>query len=139
MIRKLLDATTSLGEVNFGLLIFRFAIGGMMLTHGIPKLLRLFEGNLKFGNPLGIGSELSFLLVILAEFVGSLMLIVGFGTRIGALLMGFAMAVAGFIAHFEDPFGRKEKALLYLAACFLIWITGPGRYSLDYRFFSQKK
>jgi hypothetical protein len=33
-----------------------------MLTHGGSKIMRLLDGNLKFGGPLGIGSEFSLLL-----------------------------------------------------------------------------
>ena len=41
------------------------------------------------------------------------------------------MAVAALIVHAEDPFGTKEKALMY-ALCFLvIFFTGAGKYSLD--------
>jgi putative oxidoreductase len=41
------------------------------------------------------------------------------------------MATAGFIRHAQDPFGTKEKALLFLAVAFLFFFSGPGRFSLD--------
>ena len=43
-----------------------------MLTHGYSKFLRLLEGNLNFSDPLGIGSEISFLLVVLSEFFSAI-------------------------------------------------------------------
>jgi putative oxidoreductase len=41
------------------------------------------------------------------------------------------MIVAAFIVHFDDPFKNKELALLYLAGFLIIFIIGPGKYSLD--------
>ena len=39
----------------------------MMLTHGIPKLQKILAGNWEFGNPLGVGTELSLGLAVFAE------------------------------------------------------------------------
>jgi len=41
------------------------------------------------------------------------------------------MAVAAFIVHGDDPFGTKEKALLYLAFFIVIALVGPGKFSID--------
>jgi putative oxidoreductase len=41
------------------------------------------------------------------------------------------MAVAAFVAHADDPFGRKEMSLLYLTAWVGLFLTGPGRYTLQ--------
>jgi putative oxidoreductase len=42
------------------------------------------------------------------------------------------MGVAAFVVHAEDPFGKMEKALLYLFGYLLLAMTGPGKYSLDH-------
>jgi putative oxidoreductase len=70
-----------------------------MMTHGWSKLERILEGNLSFGDPLGLGSTLSLYLVTFVELVAPIFIIVGFKTRIMALITSFAMAVAAFIAH----------------------------------------
>jgi putative oxidoreductase len=41
------------------------------------------------------------------------------------------MLVAAFVAHAGDPFGKKEMALLYLLVYITLFITGPGKYSID--------
>ena len=41
------------------------------------------------------------------------------------------MVVAAFVVHFDDPFGRKEKAVLYLVGYMIIFLLGPGKYSID--------
>ena len=40
--KKTYLTTLNLQQVDIGLLIFRLAISGLMLTHGIPKLIRFF-------------------------------------------------------------------------------------------------
>ncbi|HSF52742.1 MAG TPA: DoxX family membrane protein, partial [Algoriphagus sp.] len=50
------------------LLIIRLGAGGMMLTHGIPKIGRLLgEGPVKFADPFGLGQEISLVMAIIAE------------------------------------------------------------------------
>jgi putative oxidoreductase len=102
-----------------------------MMTHGWSKLERILDGNLNFGDPLGLGSTLSLYLVTFAELVAPVFIIVGFKTRIMALITSFAMAVAAFIAHGADPFAKKEMALLYLVGFLSVALMGAGRYSID--------
>jgi putative oxidoreductase len=41
------------------------------------------------------------------------------------------MLVAAFIVHLDDPFKRKELALLYLVGFLIIFLMGPGKYSVN--------
>ena len=117
-----------------GKLVLRISMGGFMLTHGWPKLSKLIStGEFKFGDPLGIGPEASLIGTILAEFFCSILIIVGVKTKLATIPLIFTMLVAAFIVHADDPFGNKEKALLYLAGYVAILLLGPGRYSLDHR------
>lgn len=104
-----------------------------MLTHGYPKLERLIAGDMKFADPFGLGSGISLVLAVFAEFACSIALIFGFYTRISAFFLAFTMAVAAFIQHIDDPFSRMEKALLYLVVFIALVITGGGKYSVDDR------
>jgi len=115
------------------LALLRIVFSLLMMTHGWSKLERILEGNLSFGDPLGLGSTLSLYLVTFAELVAPIFIIVGFKTRIMALITSFAMAVAAFIAHGADPLAKKEMALLYLAGFLSVSLMGAGRYSIDQR------
>ena len=120
---------------DIGKLILRLGMGGFMLTHGWPKLMKLFAGGpIEFGDPIGLGPTFSLILTVFAEVVCSILLIVGFKTRWAAIPLAFTMLVAAFVVHLDDPFGRKEKALMYLVAYVAIALIGAGKHSLDDRF-----
>jgi putative oxidoreductase len=114
-----------------GLLLLRLGFSGLMLTHGIPKLMNLVEGNLEFSDPLGIGAVPSLILTVIGEVVCPILIIIGYKTRLAAIPAAITMAVAAFMVHGADPIGTKEKALLYLFAFVIIALTGPGKYSVD--------
>jgi len=114
-----------------GLSLLRIVFSLLMMTHGWSKLERIIDGNLNFGDPLGLGSTLSLYLVTFAELVAPVFIIVGFKTRIMALITSFAMAVAAFIAHGADSFAKKEMALLYLVGFLSVALMGAGRFSID--------
>ena len=115
-------------------LILRLGLGGFMLTHGWPKLEKLIStGEFKFGDPIGLGPEVSLIATIFAEFVCSVLIILGFKTKLAAVPLMITMLVAAFVVHADDPFGRKEKALLFLVGFLVVFLLGPGKYSLDQR------
>lgn len=118
---------------DLALFMLRSVSGGvMLLAHGLPKLYRLFSpGEINFADPLGIGTIPSLVLVVLSEFFCSILVIVGLFTRASLILLIITMFVAGFIHHAADPFAQKEKALLFLLIYVFLFITGPGKYSLN--------
>lgn len=116
---------------DLALLILRVASSGMLLTHGIPKIQKLFASPIEFGDPIGVGPTLSLILALIGEVVAPVLIIVGFKTRLAAIPAFITMAVAGFIVHAEDGFGTKEKALLYALIFLVIYIAGPGKISID--------
>lgn len=123
--------TTSNTYASLGLLILRLGIGGLMLTHGYPKLRRLFSGDLQFGDPLGIGGEFSLILIVFAEFLCSLLIMFGIYTRLASIPLIIAMSIAAFIHHSADPVNVQEKALLYLVVFVCLLFTGSGKYAVD--------
>jgi putative oxidoreductase len=137
MIKKFFNPGNNSARVSISLLILRVAAGAMMLTHGYPKFQKLLTGNLNFGNPLGIGSELSFILVVFGEFVCSILLILGLFSRFASIPLAFAMFVAFAIRHADDPFGTQEKPLLYFVVFIVLLIAGPGNYSMDKKLFGK--
>ena len=73
-------SSTHLNEkfTHVPLLMIRLLASGFMLTHGIPKLMKLFSaGEVKFADPFGFGPSVSFGLATFAEFFCSLLIILG--------------------------------------------------------------
>ena len=127
-----------LQKVDLGLLLFRIGISCLMLTHGIPKLIRFFGNEeIIFADPIGIGETTSFALTVFAEFLCSVLILVGLGTRLAAIPLMITLAVAALIVHMPDGFGRQELPLLYLTGYILLFLTGSGKYSLDHYFLSK--
>ncbi len=123
---------------DLGILILRVSMSILMLSHGFPKLMKLFSGaKIAFPDPIGIGATGSLTLAVFSEFFCSLLILVGFKTRFAAIPLAITMFVAAFVVHGADPFGRKEKALVYLISYIFLFITGSGRFSLD-AIFSKK-
>lgn len=117
---------------SIGILFARIGFGGMMLTHGWPKLERVISsGKLQFADPLGLGPEISLILTIFAEFVCSVLIVLGLKTKLAAIPPAITMLVAAFIVHLDDPFSKKEFALLYFFGFFILIFVGSGQYSLD--------
>ena len=50
---------------------------------------------------------------------------------VGNIPMIFTMGVAFFVIHGNDPFSLKELAFVYLVIFILMYIAGPGKFSLD--------
>jgi len=124
-------------SIDFAVLILRVFPSLFMLTYGWEKLTKFISGEWAFADPIGIGEGFSLFLAVLAEFFGSLMVIFGILTRPALLLLMFIMAVAGFVVHAADPISVKEHSLTFLVIYTAIFITGPGRLSLDNRIFSR--
>lgn len=91
----------------------------------------------KFPDPIGMGSQFSLIMAIGAEVGCSLLLILGLGTRLAVVPLAFTMIVALFVVHGADPWKVKELAAIYLAVYAVIFITGPGSFSLDTKLFWQ--
>ena len=136
-------------NLSIGLLILRLGMAGYLATHGWGKLQMVLAGQHEmFGDPIGIGSKLSLFLVMFAEFVCALLVLVGAATRLAAIPVVFAMCVAAFVAHGNDPWtmgkaaelffsgaskswASKQPALMFASVFLALIFTGAGRYSVD--------
>ena len=102
-----------------------------MLTHGIPKISMLSDSPIEFADPIGVGPTISLILTLIGEVVAPILIIIGFKTKLAAIPAMITMFVAAFVVHISDPIGTKEKALLYLFAFLVIFLAGPGKFSID--------
>ena len=126
-------------------LVLRVVLGVVMFAHGAQKMLGWFGGS-GFGSTLeeftsqGIPYALA-VVVVLAEFFGSIGLILGVLSRVAALGIGIIMVVAIFAVHwqygfFMNWFGAQggegfEYHLLVLAICIVLFVRGSGAFSID--------
>lgn len=119
---------------DIALLILRVSVGLMMaFSHGWGKLQKFIGDEvIQFADPIGVGPDISLMLAAGAEFFLSLLLVVGFMTRISTLPLIFTMLVAVFIVHGNHPFAKMEFGLLYLFPYIAILLMGPGKFSFDY-------
>lgn len=102
-----------------------------MLPHGYGKLMMLISGNeISFPKVFGLPPVVGLVLAIFAEFICSVLIIIGFRTRLSSIPLAITMAVAAFIIHFGDPFSKKELALLYLVAYVALILLGGGKYAV---------
>jgi len=124
--------------LNILILTLRIVVAGLMLTHGVPKLVNLLNGDLSFADPIGIGPELSLILTIFAEVFCSLLILIGYKSRLASMPLIFTMLVALLIVHSNDPIFQHWNILLYLLAYGLLLHLGGGKYSLTYYLHNKK-
>ena len=112
------------------LLCLRIFFGLMLTMHGLEKLYNYTELCYTFPDPTGIGSEITLLFVIFAEMMCSVAFIFGALYRLSMIPMLGVMAVAFLHIH-EASIVQGELAFIYLIVFIMMYITGPGQYSID--------
>lgn len=114
------------------LLALRILFGVLLLSHGVQKWMNFSAMSGSFPDPLGVGSTLSLGLAIFGEVFCSVGFIFGAFYRLALIPMIFTMGMAFFVIHANDPFAIKELAFIYLVVFILMYITGPGKFSIDH-------
>ncbi|MEH6350611.1 DoxX family protein [Pseudomonas sp. 3JA] len=125
--------------------LLRIIFAGVLLTHGLPKVLRIPHGSMAdpmaasinlIQNVMGLpfAAQLAFL-VMLLETVGALMLAIGLGTRLVALLIAIEMVAISYALGPTWPWidrGIEFPVLMGFLALYIV-ARGGGAYSLDSR------
>lgn len=117
--------------VNLGLTVLRVFAGCALAYHGIGKLppsAEFIEGVGGMGFPLPAFFAWA---AGCSEFFGGVLLALGLFTRPAAFFILCTMLTAGFIRHADDPFGTKEKALLYACVALAFLLMGAGKFAVD--------
>ena len=117
--------------VSLLILALRLFFGILFFTHGLDKLANFNELLPNFPDVLGFGSYMSLMVSIFCEFCCSLFLIAGLMVRLVTIPMIVSMGVAFFDIH-DAMMPEGELSLIYLIVFLLLFLAGPGRYSLDY-------
>jgi len=126
-------------DVDTGKLIVRLTVGGLMLFHGIAKIMH--PGSLDFIGGMLAGYGLPAILaygVYIGEVLAPLMVIVGFKARIGGLVMAANMLFALILAHTGDFFSLSEHGgwmielqMFYLLSAVAVVFLGSGRLAMN--------
>jgi putative oxidoreductase len=134
---------------DLGLLIIRLMVGILMAFYGYEKLIHFTEmaasefwvKNVSF---LGLSGGIPLALTIFAELFCSIFLIIGLFTRFSLVVLMFCMAYI-FLVIF--PFSILDKgdngyhfndAFVYFVIYLGLFFTGPGKYSLDQKIFTNE-
>lgn len=115
---------------DLGLLILRVGFSVFLLLHGIEKLEIALTSKISFADPIGLGPNISLILVLFAEVICTLFIIIGFKVRWASIPPIILMLVAVFIVHKNAPIMERELAVLYLIAFSVIAIMGSGKYAI---------
>ena len=132
-------------DPDFAALFMRLALGVTIFPHGAQKVLGWFGGHGPAATIQGLGKAglPSWLVVFVmaAEFGGSILLILGFLTRIGAFGIGCVMAGAWAMVHAKVGFFMNwagtqkgegfEYHILALGLAVALLFTGGGALSVD--------
>ena len=127
-----------LGNDAAGKLILRLTVGGLMLFHGVSKLMH--QGSVDFIGGRLTESGLPALLaygVYVGEIIAPLMLILGIFCRVGGLLVVVNMLFAVLLVHTGDILAltehggwRLELQAFYLFGALAIVLLGSGKYAV---------
>ena len=117
----------------------RLATGGLMIFHGIHKLIHGIDGIKRLLAANGLPEFFAYGIYI-GEIIAPIMILMGYFSRLGALILAFTMANAIYLAHASSLFslGKHgapaiELPLLYFLLSIVIFLSGPGKYSINHR------
>ena len=126
-----------LRNTDFGLLLLRLTIGGLMLFHGVSKLINGVGPISGMLEALGLPGFIAYF-SLAAELLGSAMIVAGLWTRAAAVVFAGNMVVAVLMAHAGQIFSVDpatggwaiELPMLYLLGAAVLIFTGGGKYAL---------
>lgn len=121
---------------DLGKLLLRISIGGLMIFHGVSKLLHghdFIKGMLTSKNI----PEYLWLGVPVGEVIAPLFIILGIFTRISSILIIITMLMTFYLVHGFAGFSisqtgglKVELNLFYLLTSLALLFLGSGKYSI---------
>ncbi len=118
---------------DLALLLLRIGVGVIFIVAGWGKLTGI-EGTQQFFGSIGIPlAGFMAWVVALIEFLGGLMILIGYKIEIPAVLLAIIMLVAILTVKLggDNGFGGMRLELLLLLTSLALAMTGTGQYSLD--------
>jgi putative oxidoreductase len=108
--------------------VMRMMVGLLFACHGVQKLFGMLGGQSQVSNPVLLAAGI-------IEFVGGVVVAIGFWTSYAAFIASGEMAVAYFMAHVAKGFwpiqNKGELAVLYCFVFLYIASRGSGVLSVE--------
>jgi putative oxidoreductase len=121
-------------NADLALLVLRLWFGfSLFLRHGWEKIATFSEMAARFPDPIGIGPVPSLVIAMISDSICSLLCVLGIATRPAAFLIFANTIVAFFLVHKATLLGQRngEGAWVYAGAYLVLFLAGPGRFSID--------
>ena len=129
---------TLIRDDALGKLLIRLTVGGLLLFHGVAKILH--PDSLGFISKMLVGVDLPGELaygVYIGEIVAPLMIVLGVYCRLGGLVAAVNMLVAIWLAHSGDIFSLGEHGgwalelqAFYLLGGLAVVLLGSGKFAV---------
>jgi putative oxidoreductase len=117
------------------LLILRLALGTIMIAHGWQKIADHMQGITGMIHHMGLPTITAYL-VVGAEFVGGILVVIGFLTRLAAFAIFIDMLVAILKVHLPHGLFSSNGGFEFPMACgaiaFALTFTGAGPIAIDW-------
>ncbi|WP_295699604.1 DoxX family protein [uncultured Helicobacter sp.] len=124
---------------DLGKLILRLCVGGLMLFHGIHKILNGVGGVEGLITNQGLPGFLAYG-VYITEVLAPIMILIGYQVRIAAIIEALGMVVAIYSVQGFDIFALNdqgawviESQLLFMLPCIALALIGGGKYGVSFR------
>ncbi len=123
-------------NTDVSILLVRIATGGLMIFHGIAKLIKGHEGIKTLLAQKGL-PEFLWVGVPVGEIIAPILLILGIYSRISGLFLAIVMLFSIYLAKTNQIFDLTQNGgleielnLFYLFCGLAIFFSGSGKYSV---------
>lgn len=139
-LKKFMLRSTGYSYPNMGRLFLRLFVGIMLLQFGLRQIADFSMTKDLFPAVLGMGSEMSLIVMVAIEIVCSVFIMAGLCTRISCVPPFVAMAVAEIFLR-SNPVGggmlmpwqqQNYLPVMFMGIYFFLFLVGPGKISVDY-------
>ncbi|MFE6662511.1 DoxX family protein [Streptomyces sp. NPDC057697] len=117
----------------YALGLFRIVVGLLFTSHGAASLFGILGGAMG-GGSIPAGTWPGWYAAVI-QFVGGILVMLGFGTRTAALICSGSMAYAYFKVHQPEALfplqNGGEPSVIFCWTFLLLVFTGPGALAVD--------
>ena len=124
-------------NTDFGILILRVLVAGLLIFHGIGNLLNGYEFIKSMMAQSGLPEFMSYG-AFFGEIIAPVLIIIGYKERLASLFVALTMLIAILTTHASEIFALNqfggwaiELQAFYFFGALAIFFTGGGKYVLS--------